>query len=143
MSCSGLSSGAHWPVGLVVLAEHLDELLAHQGDALDLLVERRLANFDGRVEVTAHPFGRIPAAGRLGDPEPEHRLGAGCVVGRHVENLPVATAAVKWYQDICANGRCGDVRSVSLEWITLTIRSEVEEIAVQMLGMIMPGCARW
>jgi len=35
-------------------------------------------------------------------------------------------------------------RAISvLERITLTIRSEVEEIAVQMLEMIMPECARW
>ena len=36
------------PVGLVVLTEHLDELLAHQRDPLDLLVERRLAHLDRR-----------------------------------------------------------------------------------------------
>ena len=110
------------PVGLVVLTEHLDELLAHQRDALDLLVERRLADLDGGVEVTAHPFGRVPAAGRLGDPEPEHRLGAGCVVGLHVENLPVATAAVKWYRDICANGRC-DGRAISVRRVDYADRS--------------------
>ena len=83
--------------GLAVVVEHADQLLAHQGDALDLLVELGLAHLAGRAEVAAHPLGRVGAAHGLGDAQAEH-LGS---VALHAGNLPVRGTPVKGAAHIC------------------------------------------
>ncbi len=110
-------------VGLVVLAEHLHESLAHQRDPLDLLVEVGLAHLDRRVEVTTHPLGGVPPARGFGDPQPEHRLYASSPsAGSMTRICPAESAAVKWLGDICAN----DFRRTAYDHrmlTTLTVRS--------------------
>jgi hypothetical protein len=55
---------------LPVVVEHAHQLLAHQGHALDLLVERRLLHFSGVAHET-NRFGFSVPARRFGDAKPK------------------------------------------------------------------------
>ena len=59
-----------------VVVEHAEQLLAHQRDALDLLVERRLLHLAGLAD-EVHTVRRLVTAGRFGNAQPQRARVAG------------------------------------------------------------------
>jgi hypothetical protein len=62
--------GRPFPDRRAVVVEHTQKLFAHQSDALDLLVERRLPHL-ARLADEVHTVGRLVTSGRFRDPEPQ------------------------------------------------------------------------